>query len=102
MSGARVHGARGSSYVLADVVIATPALVAIAAWIVSLVAGFGPGTRGYEVTTVGLLAGVALSVVTALVGILRLVMSAAARSARGYIATSIATAVGLGGVAMFV
>jgi hypothetical protein len=45
---------------------------------------------------------VALSVVTALVGILRLVMSAAARSARGYIATSIATAVGLGGVAMFV
>jgi hypothetical protein len=86
MSGARVHGARGFSYRLADFVIATPALVAITTWIVQLVAGFGPGTRGYEVTTIGLLAGVTLSAVTALVGILRLVMSAAARSVRGYIA----------------
>jgi hypothetical protein len=102
MSGARVPGARGLSYTLVDVVIATPALVAIAAWIVQLVVGFGPGARGYEVMTVGLLAGVAFSFVTALVGILRLVMSAAARSARGYIATSLATVVGLGGVAMFI
>jgi hypothetical protein len=85
-----------------DVVIATPALVAIAAWIVQLVVGFAPSSRGYDVTTIGLLVGVVLSVVTALVGILRLVMSAAARSARGYIATSLAIVVGIDGVAMFI
>jgi hypothetical protein len=102
MSGARVPGARGSSYMLVDVVIATPALVAITSWIVQLVVGIGPSDRTYEIMTVGLLAGVGLSVVTALVGTLRLVLSAAARSARGYVATSLAIVVGLGGVAMFI
>jgi hypothetical protein len=102
MSGARGEGTRGFRYALADVVIATPALVAIAALIVQLIADFGPHAMGYGVTVIGLLVGVALSVVTALVGILRLVISPVARSTLGYIAASLAIVVGLGGAAMFI
>jgi hypothetical protein len=102
MSGARVQSARRSSHALANVVIAAPALVAVVAVLVQLVAGFGPDSRGSEVTIVGLLVGVALSVITSLAGILRLVISPSARSAPGYLATSLAIVVGLGGAAMFI